>query len=304
MLVTVNSLRKSFEDKTVLNGLTFSIAQGEIYGLLGPNGSGKTTTINILCNLLDADSGTIEIGREPIAEHTKYMIGIAPQEISVYKDLTCEENLKFFAQIYGLERSQRIKRTEELIETFQLNEYAQTTVSNLSGGWQRRINIAVALVHSPSMLILDEPTAGLDIEARYDLWRLIDNLKNMDVTILLTTHYLEEAERLCSRIGILQHGHIVAEGSLKELCQKIPATQLAIIVTEEENAARQKAASIGWEYRYYGDKLFFWLPEYHTINEIVNVFNGIPLSSITLQKVGLEHVYLELTNKGRGSVTT
>jgi len=296
-LIRVDALKKAFGDKVVLNELTFSISEGEIYGLLGPNGSGKTTTINILCNLLDADNGTIEIKGKPISENTKYLTGIAPQEISVYKDLTCEENLKFFAKIYGLQNSQSSSRINDLIKLFRLNEYAETPVSQLSGGWQRRINMAVALVHSPSILILDEPTSGLDVEARYDLWKLIEDLSKTDVTILLTTHYLEEAERLCSRIGILQHGRLIAEGSLQDLCRRIPATQLAIVETKEKETVCRKAKSIGWEYRYYGDKLTFWLPHHHTLKEVINIFDGMPLSSITLREVGLEHVYIEMTNK-------
>lgn len=296
-MIKIDKLNKVFGDKVVLKGLTFSISEGEIYGLLGPNGSGKTTTINILCNLLDADSGTIEIKGNPISEDAKYLIGIAPQEISVYKDLTCEENLKFFAKIYGLPNSHSSTRIKDLIELFRLNEYAETPVSQLSGGWQRRINIAVALVHSPSILILDEPTSGLDVEARYDLWKLIEDLKKTDVTILLTTHYLEEAERLCSRIGILQNGRLIAEGSLQDLCRRIPATQLAIVETEEEESVCQKAKAMGWEYRYYGGKLTLWLPHHHTLKEIVNIFDAMPLSSITLREVGLEQVYIEMMNK-------
>jgi ABC-2 type transport system ATP-binding protein len=178
-----------------------------------------------------------------------------------------------------------------------LHEYENTKVSNLSGGWRRRVNIAAALVHSPSILILDEPTAGLDVEARYELWELIQNFKESGISILLTTHQLEEAERLCSRIGILQNGCIVAEGSLDQLRKKVPAKQLAIIETADEQSLCQRARSFGWENRHYGGRLILLLPEKSTLKELVDKFDGIPLSSVSLQAVGLEHVYLEVTRK-------
>lgn len=301
-MIEVQNLRKSFDGKTALDGLTFSVGRGEVYGLLGPNGAGKTTAINILCTLTDADAGTVTIDGSLVSALTKNLIGVVPQEISVYRDLTCKENLVFFASIYGLQRSQGIARAEELIRLFRLEEYANIEVSKLSGGWQRRVNIAVALVHSPSVLILDEPTAGLDIEARFELWRLIEHLRSTGVTILLTTHLLEEAEKLCSRIGIVQKGRIVAEGSLDELRAIIPAKQLAVVVTEEEAMFRRKASSFGWECRTYGDKLTLCLPERFPLKAIVEKFSDVTLSSVTLREIGLEHVYLEVTHEVNVSV--
>jgi len=295
-MIEVNNLEKSFGDKDVLNKLTFSIDPGGIYGLLGPNGAGKSTTINILCNLLDADAGKVTIKGNRVSEKTKYLIGIVPQEIALYKDLTCKENLMFFARMYGLVGSKTSERANELIRTFNLSEYMNTQVSKLSGGWQRRVNIAVALVHSPSVLILDEPTAGLDIEARYELWELITTLKDADITILLTTHQLEEAERLCSRIGIIKNGRIMAEGSLSELRKIVPAKQIAILETSDEKSLCQQAASFGWKHRYYGGRLTLLLPEQFTLKDIIEKFAGIPLSSVSLREVSLEHVYIEVTS--------
>ncbi|MFQ6115152.1 MAG: ABC transporter ATP-binding protein [bacterium] len=296
-MIEVKDLRKSFGNKVVLDALTFSVDSGEIYGLLGPNGAGKTTAINILSNLLDADSGRIVINGNMVSENTKFLIGVVPQETSVYKDLTCRENLLFFARLYGLHASQKIERVSELIQALNLGEYANTEVSKLSGGWQRRVNIAIALVHSPSVLILDEPTTGLDVEARYELWELIDNLKSTGVTILLTTHQLEEAERLCSRIGIIKNGQIMAEGSLDELRAIIPAKLLAVLETNDYKSLCQKADSFGWTHRHYGGRLTLWLPEQFTLKDIVDKFDGIQLSSVSLREVGLEHVYVEVTGK-------
>lgn len=296
-MIAINGLKKSFGGKLVLDSLTFAVAPGEIYGLLGPNGAGKTTAINILCNLLDADAGTVVVEGKPVTEATKYRLGIVPQEISIYKDLTCRENLQFFARVYGWRNARQRERVNELVETLQLAEFANTKISNLSGGWQRRINIAVALVHAPAILILDEPTAGLDVKARFELWELIGRLKNTGVTILLTTHYLEEAERLCSHLGILKNGHLLAEGTLHELRAMIPAAELAMIETEDADAVCQKASSLCWQHRRYGGKLTFWLPRRFTLKEIVEEFDGLPLSSVSLQPVRLEHVYMEVTGE-------
>jgi len=294
-MIEVRDLEKSFGEKTVLDKLSFSINHNDIYGLLGPNGSGKTTTINILCNLLDADAGMISINGELVSEKTKHLIGFVPQEISLYQELTCKENLMFFARIYGLNGSKTVERIKEIIQIFNLAEYENTKVSELSGGWRRRINIAAALVHAPSILILDEPTVGLDVEARYELWELIKNLKKSGVSILLTTHQLEEAEILCSCIGILHKGRIVAEGTLDELRGLVPAKQLAVIETVDEKTVCKKAESYGWNYRRYGGRLTFLLPEKYILKNVVTKLDGISLSSISLQEVGLEQVYLEAT---------
>lgn len=297
MMIKINNLVKSYGKKLVLNKLTFSIADNSIYGLLGPNGSGKTTTINILSNLLDADAGTITIEGNPSSDKRKHLVGIVPQEISLYQDLTCRENLDFFARIYALQGSRRFNRIDELIQMFNLTEYENTTISKLSGGWRRRVNIAVALVHSPTILIMDEPTAGLDVEARNELWELIKTLNANGVSILLTTHQLVEAERLCSHIGILQNGSIVAEGSMNELRALIPAKQIAVIDTDDEPILCKKAETMGLEYRKYGGRLNLYMPEEYTLKEVVNKFDGIPLRSISLQNVGLEHIYMEVTQE-------
>lgn len=295
-MIDVRNLHKSFDDKVVLQGLTFSVAPGEIYGLLGPNGSGKTTTINILCNLLDADSGTALVQGNEVSELTKYRIGIVPQKIALYKDLTCRENLLFFASLYGIHGTRRRRRIDELLVLFDFGEYADTVVSKLSGGWQRRVNIALALVHAPTVLVLDEPTAGLDIEARYELWEVINKLRSAGASILITTHQLDEAERLCSRLGILQHGRIVRDGSLHELRAAVPAQQMAIISTDEEATVSQRASSFGWAHRYYGGRLTLLLPQPFTLKEIIDRFENLPITSMTLQEVGLEHVYVEVTS--------
>jgi ABC-2 type transport system ATP-binding protein len=293
-MLKIQNLNKTYGNRRVLNDLTFQIQPGEIYGLLGANGAGKTTTINIICNLLKADSGEILIGDRPISENTKSWIGIAPQENLLYKSLTCEENLKFYAQIYGLTGQKCRQQIEKSLIAVNLLERAKNPIDTLSGGMQRRMNIAVALVHQPKLLILDEPTTGLDIETRYEIWDLIWQLKSQGMTILLTTHLLDEAQRLCQKIGILKGGKIIAQGSLDELRKYIPAQEIITIETEQEDSAIALATQLGFTHRRYGNDLAFWLPKHLELKEILTYFEGITINSISRQSIQLEHIYLEV----------
>jgi ABC-2 type transport system ATP-binding protein len=294
-MLKIKNLSKSFGKRKVLQNLSLDIDSGQIYGLLGANGAGKTTTINIICNLLKADSGDITINNQSVSEATKKIIGIAPQENLLYQTLSCEENLNFFAKIYGLDAKTRQEQIKATLTAVNLLDRAKSPVETLSGGLQRRLNIAVALVHLPKLVILDEPTTGLDIEARYEIWELIQQLKNQGITVLLTTHLLDEAERLCQKIGILKNGQILAEGSLTQLRSLIPATEIVVVQTAEEEKAIARGIEYGFTSRRYGNTLAFWLPEHLELKEILSRFEGIPLDSIARQPVGLEHIYLEVT---------
>ncbi|WP_414564205.1 MULTISPECIES: ABC transporter ATP-binding protein [unclassified Anabaena] len=294
-MLKITNLNKSYSKTKVLQNLNLHINPGEIYGLLGANGAGKTTTINIICNLLKADSGEITINNHPVSETTKKIIGIAPQENLLYKTLSCAENLNFFANIYGLNRETRKKQIQKTLTSVNLLDRANSPVETLSGGMRRRLNIAVALVHQPQLVILDEPTTGLDIEARYEIWELIRQLKNQGITVLLTTHLLDEAERLCDRIGILKHGQILAEGSLAELRTLIPAQEVILVQTDQQEQAIARAQEYGFTHKYYGNELAFWLPEPLELKEIIARFEGIVIDSIARQPVRLEYIYLEVT---------
>ncbi|QSJ16514.1 ABC transporter ATP-binding protein [Nostoc sp. UHCC 0702] len=294
-MLKIENLTKSYGQIKVIQNLTLHIDSGEIYGLLGANGAGKTTTINIICNLLKADSGQVKINNQFVSEATKKIIGIAPQENLLYKTLSCEENLKFFADIYGLDRETRHRLIKETLRAVNLLDRAKSPVETLSGGMQRRLNIAVALVHQPKLVILDEPTTGLDIEARYEIWELIRQLKNQGITILLTTHLLDEAERLCDQIGILKNGRIIAEGSLAKLRALIPAKEIIAVQTAQEEQAIARAKEYGYIHRRYGNELVFWLSEHLELKEIIARFEGIAIDSIARQPIRLEHIYLEVT---------
>ncbi|NJN29799.1 MAG: ABC transporter ATP-binding protein [Synechococcales cyanobacterium RM1_1_8] len=274
-----------------------SLSPGEIYGLLGPNGAGKTTTINLICHLLAPDAGAIAIAGQPVSEATKRLVGIVPQKDLLYGSLTCAENLNFFAQLYGLPRRERRGRIEQCLAGVNLGDRAHSLVESLSGGMKRRLSIALALVHQPKLVILDEPTTGLDIEARYELWELIRQLKVQGVTVMLTTHLLEEAERLCDRIGILRQGQLLGEGSLADLRQTIPAAMIAQLDCPDEAALLARAQTLGWPTRRYGSGLALWLPEALDLPGLLAELEGIAVQSAALQPVRLEHIYLEITRQ-------
>lgn len=294
-MLQINHLCKSYGQRQVLRDLSLQIGAGEVYGLLGANGAGKTTTINIICNLLRADGGEVLVNGQPASEQTKPLIGIAPQQNLLYGLLSCEENLQFFGRIYGLRGAVLRQRVQACLEAVNLADRAKTPVEQLSGGMQRRMNVATALVHQPKLVILDEPTTGLDIEARYEIWELIRQLQAQGITVLLTTHLLDEAERLSSRIGILKQGSIVAQGSLAELQQRIPAEEIVLIHTPVPEQAIERGLACGFTPRSYGGDLAFWLPEALELKEILSRFEGIPLDSLARQPVRLEHIYLEVT---------
>ncbi len=298
-MLEIHHLCKAYGKRQVLNNLSLQIPPGEVYGLIGSNGAGKTTTINILCNLLQFDSGKVEIAGCKISTETKKLIGVVPQENLMYKNLTCAENLNFFARIYGLSSSERKQRVRECLILVNLLDRANSVVENLSGGMQRRLSMALALVHHPKLVILDEPTTGLDVEARYEIWELIRNLQQQQITVLLTTHLLEEAERLCQRIGILKNGHLIAEGSIDQLSTVMPGQEVLIIKTEQEDLAIELAEQQGWYPRRYSNDLAFWLPKHYDLQEILAVFTGVQMDAISRQPVRLEHIYLELTAQHR-----
>ncbi len=280
-----------------LDHLTLNLQPGEIYGLLGPNGAGKTTTINLICNLLAPDSGSITIAGQSVSEATKLLVGIVPQQNLLYNSLTCAENLNFFAQLYGVPKREQRDRITRCLAQVNLSDRAHSPAESLSGGMKRRLSIALALVHQPKLVILDEPTTGLDIEARYELWELIRQLKAQGVTVMLTTHLLEEAERLCDRIGIIRQGQLLREGTLEQLREVVQAEAIAQIDSPDEPAVLARAQALGWDIRRYGSGIALWLPEALDLRALLAQLDGIAIEAAALHPVRLEHIYLEITRK-------
>jgi ABC-2 type transport system ATP-binding protein len=220
VVLAARDLRKRFGEIEAVKGVSFEIGQGETYGLLGPNGAGKTTTISMICGLLARDGGSVTLDGVPIdvgAVAAKAGIGFVPQELAIYPDLTARENLAFFGRLYGLGGTVLRTRIEEVLELVVLAERGNDRTDHYSGGMQRRLNIGIGLLHRPRLLLLDEPTVGVDPQSRNAILESIAALGDEGMAILYTTHYMEEAERLCDRIAIIDGGEIRAEGTQKEL---------------------------------------------------------------------------------------
>ena len=215
-IITIENVCKNYKTKKALDNVSLTIKEGELFGLLGVNGAGKTTLIKILCGLTNKTSGTIMIDNfnlDKDIDKIKEIIDISPQETSVANNLTVKENLEFFANIYNNNNTNTIN---EIIDIFNLNEVINQRAKTLSGGYKRRLSIAIALISKPKILFLDEPTLGLDVFARRELWNIIRKLQK-DITIILTSHYLEEIENLCDRVAILSNGKLLKIGTIEEL---------------------------------------------------------------------------------------
>ena len=215
-IITIENVCKNYKTKKALDNVSLTIKEGELFGLLGVNGAGKTTLIKILCGLTKKTSGTIMINNfnlDKEIDKIKEIIDISPQETSVANNLTVKENLEFFANIYNNNNTNTIN---EIIDIFNLNEVINQRAKTLSGGYKRRLSIAIALISKPKILFLDEPTLGLDVFARRELWNIIRKLQK-DITIILTSHYLEEIENLCDRVAILSNGKLLKTGTIEEL---------------------------------------------------------------------------------------
>ena len=242
--IRINGLTRCFGSRMAVDGLNLTVGEGELFALLGQNGAGKTTTIRMLCGLLAPTSGDAELMGKSVVTDTqavKQLINISPQETAVASKLTVRENLEFMAGVYGSARREAKRKAEEMMETFSITDRAKDRAKTLSGGMQRRLSIAMALISQPKILFLDEPTLGLDVRARRELWKHIEGLKS-SMTIVLTTHYLEEEEALADRIGIMSAGKLTALGTAEEIRQSTGASTLEdafLALTEEEEAEKQ-----------------------------------------------------------------
>ena len=227
--IIIKDLVKKFDDVTAVNGINLEIKKGELFGLLGPNGAGKTTVINMLVGLLNPTEGTATVGGYDVKRDLnkiKEMIGLCPQEASVYKFLKGRENVELFGNLFKMDKHVLKERADKFFETSGLKEASNRKTKGYSGGMVRQLNLIIALINDPKIVFLDEPTVGMDPRARRKTWTFIGDLKQQDKTIILTTHYIEEAEALCDRVGIIDYGELIALGSPKELMKKHDATNL------------------------------------------------------------------------------
>ncbi len=219
-LLECRDVRRRYGDRVAVDGVSFSISAGETYGLLGPNGAGKTTTISMVCGLLRRDGGEVLVDGRPMdvgATEAKAIIGLVPQDLAIYPDLSARENLRFFGRLERLSGRELDTRVDEVLELVELRDRAEERTDAYSGGMKRRLNIGIGLLHKPRLLVLDEPTVGVDPQSRNAILSGVEALEQQGMAILYTTHYMEEAERLCDRIGIIDEGKIRAEGTRREL---------------------------------------------------------------------------------------
>jgi ABC-2 type transport system ATP-binding protein len=219
-MIEVSGLRKSFGAVQAVAGVSFSVRPGEIYGLLGPNGAGKSTTIGVLCGLVRPDAGVARLnGLDVVAQpvEARRALGVVPQEVALYTEISARENLRFFGRLYGLRGPALERRIDAMLTRVGLADRAREPISRYSGGMLRRLNIAAGIVHGPTVVLMDEPTVGLDPQTRRSILDLVRTIASDGAAVVYTTHYLDEAEGLCDRIGIIDHGTLLAEGTLEEL---------------------------------------------------------------------------------------
>ena len=217
-MITLDTLTKRFGFLTAVDALSLVIEPGEVFGLLGPNGAGKSTTIAMTVGLLRPDSGTVRVGGgDPADAGVRALLGVAPQALAIYDELSARENIQFFGSLYALSGKDRARRADELLELVGLTDRATDRVKGFSGGMKRRVNLACALVHDPKVVLLDEPTAGVDPQSRHAIFEIVRTLRDQGRTIVYTTHYMEEAQKLCARVGIIDKGRLLAMDSVDAL---------------------------------------------------------------------------------------
>ncbi|MCC6339860.1 MAG: ABC transporter ATP-binding protein [Acidimicrobiia bacterium] len=234
-VLTCEGLIRRFGSRTAVDGVDLRVEKGETYGLLGPNGAGKTTTISMVAGILEPDAGSIVIAGRPMStgpSPAKRLVGLVPQDIALYPDLSAEENLRFFGRLQGLRGRHLDARVHAVLELVGLSDRSRDRIDAYSGGMKRRVNIAAGLIHEPALLILDEPTVGVDPQSRNQILESIEALGGAGLSVLYTTHYMEEAERLCRRVGIIDDGRLVAEGTRRELVAMVGEHDRVVVSAE------------------------------------------------------------------------
>ena len=280
-MLRFDSATKSFGTRRAVDDLTLSINPGEVFGLLGPNGAGKTTSIQLATGLLRPDSGSVTLGDlgPPTTNTVRASMGVCPQSIALYEDLTARENLLFIGKIHGLKKPHLAKRADELLAQIGLTDRAADRVKSFSGGMKRRLNIAAAIVHRPPLVLLDEPTVGVDPHSRHAIFELVQSMKNEGVTVVYTTHYMEEAQRLCDRVGIIDQGKLIALDRVESLITQHGGHSIVVLErtdTEERHETQDALA---------------------TVAAAVREPAGADLLGVRVERPNLEAVFLNLTGR-------
>lgn len=307
-ILTSKDLKKSFGSIEAVQGISFSVLRGEIFSLLGPNGAGKTTTISMLSCLIAPTSGTAVIDGHTIPQDSlaiRQLIGVVPQEIALYDELTARQNLHFWGRMYNMSGKALKARTDEVLEQVNLTDRADDRVATYSGGMKRRINIAVGLLHKPKLLFMDEPTVGIDPQSRRRILDMVGELRNQGMTVLYTTHYMEEAEELSDRVGIIDHGRLIALGTQDEL-KKVVGQQesLRLHLGEGQSISDNHDLFAGLEgvlttTALNGEVILSVQEAVAALPAVVNRANsaGLTIRSIDIEEPNLEAVFLHLTGR-------
>jgi lipooligosaccharide transport system ATP-binding protein len=300
-LIEVINLVKKFNEFTAVNGITFSVAQGESFGILGPNGAGKSSTMRILGATSQRTSGDVQIlGKDPELHgpQIRAHLGVVPQQDNLDEELTCAENLYIYGRYFGLPKKIVTQKLDELLEFAQLTEKKNAKVNSLSGGMKRRLTIARALVSDPDILMLDEPTTGLDPQARHILWDRLFRLKEKGVTLLITTHYMDEAEQLCDRLIVMDNGKIMAEGSPSGLIKEYSSKEvLEVRFGSDRNAQMvEKLNHLSERLEVLPDRLLMYTESGEELLAKISALNIHPNTSL-VRRSSLEDVFLRLTGR-------
>ncbi|CAH2715154.1 Linearmycin resistance ATP-binding protein LnrL [Neobacillus rhizosphaerae] len=308
-MLTVRDLHKSFGNFAAVKGVSFEVEKGESYGLLGPNGAGKSTTINMITGLFPPTSGEIQIKDFDVIKNPKQAqkwIGVVPQEIALYQTMSARENLKFWGRMYDLSGSALEKSVDQVLEIIGLTERAKDKVETFSGGMKRRVNIGAAILHRPELLIMDEPTVGIDPQSRNHILETVKRLNDDGMTIIYTSHYMEEVEYLCKRIGIVDHGQLIATGTLSELRETIGDHSKIILTIDKDGSTvaglAQSLTSLFPEkdiqIQDHQLMVFHKEPQLILTDFIQSVAKtGTGITSVDIVEPNLESVFLHLTGR-------
>lgn len=306
MFVKVANLTKSFKKRKVVDGINFSVEEGEIFGLLGPNGAGKSTTISMICALIRPDDGDVYIDGNSVRKNpnkVKRLIGLVPQDIALYPTMTARENLFFWGRMYGITGGELKKRVDQVLDIVGLKDRADERIDKYSGGMKRRINIGAALIHTPRLLIMDEPTVGIDPQSRNHILETAKRLSQEGMTILYTSHYMEEVEFLCDRVAIMDEGKVIAEGTkdqLKEIVGHLDIVEVKINGDAGDVENRLMGIDGVEQVKVKDDTILISVKNGRgLLPSIVDILtsSGINMLSIGIKEPNLESVFLKLTGK-------
>lgn len=301
-MLTIENVTKRFGEIVALDRVSLSLARGEFFGLLGPNGAGKTTLMSLVAGLRAPDSGSISISGQrvgPNAMAPRHELGFVPQAIALYEELSAEENLRLFGKLYGLAGQELRARVDHGLHAAQLFERRQDKVQTYSGGMKRRINVVASILHRPALLLCDEPTVGVDPQSRNAIFEFLQRLNADGMTIVYSTHYMEEATRLCSRIAIIDHGRMLALGTLDELLTHLPFTELVRIARNDQTTAQMQALAEYGEITKAEDAYLFKLRDGLRFSEFFAAAEelGLPYRYFNIRRPTLEDLFLHLTGK-------